>query len=331
MFFDEVIELVDEQYGLAADHQLIDLVPDPAERADTVRALGLRRITSRVRGRPVHGTGPGHGRELTLRVLDSGRNAVLWGKTAVAWWGLQRFRLTPVHVARRRVGTRPPVGATLHQLVSLDPRDVTSHRGVPIVRPEAAVLWLAGMWTHRLPGGAEAAFARLETVLDDAWREGLIDGEYLHALARRSGGKGRSGIVAMRRALETRPPDYLPPGSGTEARFEEVLPYEVRRRLRRQVRIADSADLIGIVDYECTEWPLVVEINGEQWHTSRSDRARDERRYADLLASGRSVLVLWQYDVWHEPQRVREILTRLLKCPDRAPTLHRPTPAPWML
>ncbi len=210
------------------------------------------------------------------------------------------------------------------------PSELTDLLGIPVARPELAIRWLAGAWTHRWPGHPEVVDERLGRTLDHAWREGLIDGRYLHELAARTGGRGRSGIVALRRALETRPPDYLPSGSGAEDRFEEVIRSQDLGRLRRQVSVYDEAP-IGVVDYEASCWPLVVEINGEQWHTADVDRRADERRYARLLRLGYSVLVLWQYDVWHEPALVRGATGRLLDRRDPRPRLHRPTPAPWEL
>lgn len=263
-------------------------------------------------------------------MLDAGPLGWLWSKTAATWWGLGRWRLTPVHVGRPRNSSRPPQGAQLHELRHVDPRDVTDHHGIPIARPERVLRWLAGALTHRWPTRPDIAYDRLARTVDHAWREGLVDGRYLHELAERTGGKGRSGIVVLREVLASRPPDYLPAGSGAEERFEALLPAEVRAQLRRQVSVYDHCP-IGVLDYEARRWPLAIEINGEQWHTAFADREADRRRYERLLALGYSVLVLWQYDVWHDAGSVRAVVEHLLAHPDPVPTLHRPTPAPWEL
>lgn len=323
-----VTELLGNQYELIAHHQLRRLVPDPLERSELRIRLGLEPLTTRVLSRPVHESGPG--RRLLTEVLDAGPGAVLWGKTAATWWGFGRFRLSPIHVGRPRSNSRPPQRAQLHNVRHLDPRDVTEHQGIPIIRPERTIAWLAAMWTHQWSGRPDIAADKLARSLDHAWREELIDGRYLHELAERSGGRGRSGIVALRTALETRPPGYLPTGSGAESRFEEILPWTALTQLRRQVAVYDHSP-IGVVDYEAVPWPLVVEINGEQWHSTWTDRQHDEARYARLLDKGYSVLVLWQYDVWHDVDLVRDTVRTLLATRDLTPTLHRPTPAPWDL
>lgn len=324
----DVTELLGRQFRLISHHQLRQLVPDPLERRELRNRLDLQPLTSRVLGQPVYEPGPG--RRLMTEVLDAGPAAVLWGKTSVTWWGFGRFRLSPIHVGRRRCNSRPPLHAQLHNVRHLDPRDVTEHQGIPIIRPERAIAWLAAMWTHRWSGRPDIVADKLAKTLDHAWREELIDGRYLHELAERSGGRGRSGIVALRKVLETRPPDYLPTGSGAESRFEEILPAGTLADLRRQVSVYDHSP-IGVVDFEAVPWPLVIEINGEQWHSSWTDRQDDDRRYTRLLAKGYSVLVLWQYDVWHDAAVVQDAVTRLLAVPDPTPTLHRPTLAPWDL
>ncbi|MGK2929239.1 MAG: hypothetical protein ACSLFO_06635 [Acidimicrobiales bacterium] len=197
---------------------------------------------------------------------------------------------------------------------------------MPISRPEATVLWLAGMLTHRF--GHEVAFPRTEVVLDHAWRQRLIHGQYIHDLADRCGGRGRSGIVVLRQALETRPPDYQPAGSRLEERFESNLTSRVRDDLERQVTV-DVEPVIRTVDYRARNWPLIVEINGETFHTSLTDRSADSERYEHFLSNGFSVAVFWEYDIWHDSSTVRWALDRIHRHPDAVPTLHRPTKAPW--
>lgn len=100
------------------------------------------------------------------------------------------------------------------------------------------------------------------------------------------------------------------------------------RFLRRQVTI-DASPVIRTVDYRVDDRPLIVEINGKAWHTSLTDRAADRERYERCKSLGFSVVVYWEYDVWHDAATVRRTLDGILEQPDRMPTLHRPTPAPW--
>jgi len=319
-----VLDLLRTQAGLVGRHQIRTVVPEQRTRRWVYHHPDLSAITPRVLR---HRASPSTPEQRLLQaVLDAGPGAVLWGKTGATWWGFGRDRLRPAHVAVPRARKNAVTSGQLHVVSNLHERDLTHHLDVPVARPELVVLWLAGAWTHRF--GHEIALDRTRKVLDQAWRQRLIDGRYIHELAGRSGGRGRSGIVVFRQALETRPPDYQPAGSRLEERFEELLPDSLRRRLRRQVTV-DAEPVIRTVDYRVEGLPLIVEINGEAWHSSLTDRAADDERYARLLALGFSVVVFWEYDIWHDAASVRSAMGRLTARPDDRPTLHRPTPAPW--
>lgn len=321
---DHLLELFRRQWGLTARFQLRQAEPSEARWRRIRRHPEIELATPRVlRHRAAPWTPE---QELLVAVLDAGPEAVLWGKSAACQWGFGRFPRLPAHVATLRRGSRASHMGQIHRLRSLEDRDTTQVDAIPIARPEVIVLWLAGMWTHRL--GHDLAAARTAVALDQAWRQRLIDGVFIHDLAARSGGFGRSGIVVLRDILESRPPDYQPAGSHLEERFEDVVPSTVRRELRRQVTV-DIEDAVRIVDYRLDCWPLVVEINGEAFHSSLTDREADERRYARLLELGYSVVVFWEYDIWNDPMTVRDTMLHLLWNPDLEPTLHRPTRAPW--
>lgn len=259
-------------------------------------------------------------------VLDAGPAAQLWGKSGATLFGFGRHRLLPAHVAVPRGRELPTSVGQLHVISHLEARDRTRHLDIPVARPEVVLLWLAGALTHRF--GHEIALQRTAVTVDQAWRQRLVDGRFIHDLASRSGGRGRSGIVVLRRILEERPPDYQPAGSRLEERFEELVSPAVARRLRRQVTV-DVQPVVRTTDYRVDERPLVVEINGEAWHTSLTDRAADEERYRRFLALGLSVVVFWEYDIWHDARSVRRAMDRICATPDLEPTVHRPTPAPW--
>ena len=129
-------------------------------------------------------------------------------------------------------------------------------------------------------------------------------------------------------ALRTRPPDYTPAGSALEERFESTLPSELRSRLRRQVGVGAEDGSIGIVDYRHRLRPLILEINGEAIHASITARNADGARDAALVQAGFEVMVVWEYDVFHQPHRVVDAL-RAVEAGPVEPRLIRPTRAPW--
>jgi very-short-patch-repair endonuclease len=317
-----VLDLLRRQRGALADRQLLAL--EPPDRRRVRRHPELVQVSSRTwRHLAVP---PSAEQRLILSVLDAGADAALWGKSGASHWGFSRYRRLPAHVGVTRTRLRGPRLAQVHRIRDLDPHDIVTHLDVPTCRPERIILWLAGMMTHRL--GHEVALERMKVILDQAWRQRLIDGHAIHALAECAGGKGRSGIVVLRQLLEERPPDYQPAGSRLEERFEESLTTEVRRQLVRQVTV-DAEVVIRTVDYKLKAWPLIAEINSEVFHSSFADRTADAERYDRLLDMGYSVVVWWEYDVWNDPGTIRRYMDHLLRNPDPEPTLHRPTKAPW--
>lgn len=326
MLPEEIVGLLRRQYGLLAMWQL-RVLPLAERRRVLERRPDLERVSpSLLRHRIVPRS---REQDLLAAVLDAGPEAVLWGKSAAALWGFGRFRSATPHVgAPRRVRRDRQLGQ-VHLLRNFDPAGSTSHLDIPISRPEETVLWLAGMWTHRWgPRGLERAVARTGSTLDHAWRLRLIDGRRLHRLAERSGGRGRSGIVVLREVLASRPPDHRPAGSALEERFESVLPPGLRARLERQVRVGSGESAIGVVDYRHRLRPLVVEINGEAVHVAITAREADAQRYAALVDAGYEVMVVWEYDVFHQPQLIVRALADVEAGPVR-PRVIRPTRAPW--
>ncbi|MFP5321189.1 MAG: DUF559 domain-containing protein [Acidimicrobiia bacterium] len=325
MLPDPVVHLLRRQRGLLATRQLRDL-PASERRRVLEHEPDLERLTPRVlRHRVVERSREQH---LLASVLDAGEGAGLWGKSGAAFWGFGRFRSARPHVGVPRTVVRGDRLGQIHLLRHLEPTSMTSHDDIPIGRPEEIVLWLAGMWTHRWgPSGLDLAVLRTGASLDHAWRNRLIDGRRIHALCERSGGRGRSGIVVLREVLRTRPPDYKPAGSALEDRFESTLPLDLRGRLERQVAVGDDA-LIGVVDYRHRRRPLIVEINGEAVHASITARTADADRYAGLVAAGYEVMVVWEYDVFHQPHRIVTALREVEASPFE-PRVIRPTRAPW--
>lgn len=324
MLPEEIFDLLRRQHGLVADRQVCEIARNPAARRRIHRDPDLERVGPRVARH--RATTPTVEQGLMHAVLDAGPDGALWSKTGAALWGFGPFRLTPAHVALRRgSGGKGERIAQIHTVRDLEDSSITTASDLPVARPEETVLWLCGMWTHRL--GHELAEARMKRTLDQAWRDELIDGEVIHELAARSGGRGRSGIVVLRSLLETRPPDYQPSGSGLEDRFEEIVPAEVLDVLDRQVTV-DGERKIRVVDYRCRAWPLIAEINGFG-HSSFTEREDDEERYERVLELGFSVVVWWAHDIWHDQLTVRDTMLHLIRNPDPVPTLHRPTPAPW--
>lgn len=93
------------------------------------------------------------------------------------------------------------------------PAHVKLIRSVPVTSPARTVFDLAGS-LH--PG-------RAERLLDWMWNERLLDGRTLDRTVAELAARGRRGSTLMRELAADRGPDYVPPASGLERRFIQIL------------------------------------------------------------------------------------------------------------
>ena len=230
-------------------------------------------------------------------VLDAPGSAFLSHRSAAAWWGLPGFKLKlPIEVLIPWQGTtRRTRLAVVHYHRALPAEHLTSLGGIPIVSPTLLMFLLAG---SENPG-------RTERALDNGLSMRLLTIRGFHNLLGQLRASGRNGITVARRLAADRPMNYVAPQSGLEARVER-LARDVDVQVRRQVDAGDSEGWIGRVDFEVVGSSGVIEVLSERYHTSHLDRMADAERFARLEASGRRLLVLWDHDVWSNPDTVRQ-------------------------
>ena len=77
-------------------------------------------------------------------------------------------------------------------------------------------------------------------MVDNAWSARLVSGVTMHGMLDEVAQRGRPGINVMRQVLAKRGPDYVPPASNLEARFDKVLTDGGLPPMRRQVNVGDS-------------------------------------------------------------------------------------------
>lgn len=227
-------------------------------------------------------------------VLDGGPGAVLALGSGVAHWGVPGFALAPHHVLRTRAGRQRhrPLGV-LHTTTNLPAHHVTTLEGIPITRPERTVADLAG----RLHPD------RLERLVDAAWTRRLVSYGSLVALVDELRPMRRRGVRVLDEILSVRPADYRPPESGLEARVQELLRKAGIGDFERQVDLGDEF-WIGRVDFFSPRRQLVLEVNGDRFHTSPVDVERDRVRVDRLRAAGVGVISVPEFDIWHRPQAI---------------------------
>ena len=238
-------------------------------------------------------------------VLDAGPGAAASHQTAAAMWQLPGFAIEPIEVVGRRSRARRTARAdvVVHEPKLLLPHHVVELDGVAVTTPSRVLFDLAGSpFVHP---------KRLERVLDTAWSRNLVSHASLSRMLDDLACRGRPGISLMRDIMAVRPPDHRPPGSSTEARFQELAAQCGLRRFERQRDMGDDDGWIGRVDFVDTERRLVVEVLDALFHGSLTDQHNDRKRWDRLAAAGVAVEVVDGFDLFHRPERVRTRLQRL--------------------
>jgi very-short-patch-repair endonuclease len=277
----QIARLADRQHGVVATWQLLALgltYQDIHYRAKNGRlhrihrgvyAVGYRKLTR-------------HGHWMAA-VLAYGPDAVLSHRSAAALWGIGpgfwKIEVTTPHGKPSRKGTRAHVGA-------LHPEDITAHDGIPVTSVSRTIVDLAAHRDHD----------QLTRLVEDADRRQWLDGR------------------ALDRAIERRP------HAAGSRRLKRVLatyrgPADTRSKLERDFRalIANNglpepqynALVAGLtVDVYWPRWKLVVELDGEPYHSSPRSFETDRIRDATLQKHDLRVLRVTGERLDNEPEAV---------------------------
>jgi phage tail protein X len=292
--------LFESQHGLATTEQLLAAGLTKHHIRRLIDYGRLTRVSPRLLRLP--GSPPSEPQKVLAAVLDAGPGTALSHTSALAWWQVPGFAVAPLHVTHARDGVHRPrrLAAFVHD-VSLLPEDhVLVLNGVPVVSPARALFDVAGL--RSVPP------RRVERAVDNAWSCRLVSGRTLQAMFTALAARGRPGIATMRKILDSRGADYVPPASGLEHRVEQILRDRDQPTLRRQVDSGDESGWIGRIDFADDQVPFRLEVQSERFHSSLLDRHSDRDRLARLTAAGFVVATVTDFDVWHRPARVVEVV-----------------------
>jgi very-short-patch-repair endonuclease len=210
-------------------------------------------------------------------VLACGRGAVISHHSAAgSVWRMLDVRFEPIDVTIPRSNRRRP-GLLVHRSRILAPEDRRVVRGIPVTSPERTLIDLAETADDR----------ELERAYDEALTQRLMTTASFTAAVQRA--RGRRGTRRINRLV----------GRDTEP---AITRSEAERRLLELTRAAGlpaarTNVAIGgyTVDFEWRAQRLIVEVDGHQFHSTRSAFERDRRRDAGLTAAGyRVARVTWR-------------------------------------
>jgi len=244
-----------------------ELLAGGMSRSAISRRLRSGALTLRYPG--VYSYGPGELSRDTAwmaALLACGDGAVLNQLSAAAIFDVSRWPETAPHVLVPR-RHRPVKGIRIQHCVGLDPRDVTTSRGIPVTTTARMFLDLGAVLTpHQLCWVInEAAFRRLFSRTSTL---GVLERAGRH-----------KGIATLRRALAL----YIAGSAGTRSRYEDAF----LERVEPEPLV--NMELLGYeVDFHWPDRRLVVEVDGNHGRPRdiRVDGARDRM----LKAAGWTVL-----------------------------------------
>ncbi len=225
-------------------------------------------------------------------VKACGPGTVLSHFAAAGLLGLVRWDDRWPEVTVTSAGTRRQEGLRVHRTQTLDPPDVTRHRGIPVTSPARTLLDLAAVLPYRPLRRAVREAQALKLVSLNQ----LTD--VLTRLGPRRGTRNFAQILSTgaqptRTELEDAVLDLLLAGG--------LEPPDVN------VPIIIAGRLI-VPDFRWPRQHLIVEADGAAWHDHRLAREDDAERQALLEAHGERVMrVTWQQAVARRPQTLARI------------------------
>ncbi len=252
------------------------------------RAGRLEWVTKRVLVFP--GSPATDEQEAMVAVLDAGPGAVLSHTSALALWNVPGFQLRPLHVLQprggiRRVGTK----AKLHTSRNLPPHHIKVLGGIPVTSPTRTLFDVA----------PRMGPAQLGSIVDKVWSRRLTSGSLLHSMYAEIERPGLQ-LASMKAVLAARGPDYMPPESNVERRYNSLIEDDGQPPLRRQANAFGEEGWLGRLDYVDDLAMAVFLIDGDAFHRSLIDAAADARQDEALRAAGYDVTRFPEHRVWYD-------------------------------
>lgn len=279
-----VAELALRQHGVVARFQLLALGIGAGAIDYWIANCRLHRLH-----RGVYAVGHAnlslHGR-WHAAVLACGPGAVISHRDAAHLHGFRKSARSTIDVTGLGRSRHHRPGITVHRVRFLHADDITSADGIPVTTVARALLDLAEVLNAR----------QFRRAFEDAQRHELFDVAAVQAVCARA--RGRRGLKPLNALLN----EWLPPAaSRTEI---EHLFADICRDHGVPVPIMNASLLRYEVDAFWPEKRVVVELDGYEFHRTRSDLERDHARHVALEVAGYRVLRFTFARITREPALV---------------------------
>ena len=235
----------------------------------------------------------------TAALLACGPMAMLAGHSATTLWTLRPGTARPIHilVPDEHFGTRGLDGVIVHRSRILEPRDIRTHRDLPVTSPARTVLDVAATLPDR----------DLGYIVNEGLTRGLLTEADIYEILRRAGRHPGRHTLTNLMANWT--------GTLTESQAQRQL-LELIREAGLPLPESEVPLLEYRVDMLWRDLNLVVEVDGYGAHGTRSAFERDRRRDARLKTAGFTVIRFTAREIEHDPLAVIAQLAQTINALD---------------
>jgi predicted transcriptional regulator of viral defense system len=231
--------------------------------------------------------------------LAAGEGAALSHLSLAQLHGISRFRSPLIAVLsprRRRLN-----GVQVHRYRSLDPRDLTTHKGIPVTTVHRMQVDLTDVLT---------SYQLANVIHQAAYKGRYVEPATRDSMARAN---GRHNLHVLDKAIAL----YNSGSAGTRSGAEDTF-----LTLVSQEPLVNT-DLHGFeVDFHWPELKLAVEIDGPH-HGRPPTRKDDARKDHALRAAGYELLRFTDEDVYQRPERMKEALSARRPTPSNSSATRR--------
>lgn len=240
-----------------------------------------------------------HGRWMAA-VLACGDGALLSHASGAALRGLRQTAAVLIDVTIPRPSPISRPGIRIHRHPGLRAADIDVVEGIPVTSVSRTLLDLASFLRE----------PQLERACDQAVIKDDFDMREMEDLLKRS--RGRRGVARLRNVLSRGDLGEDVPASGLEVRYRDLctqagLP---KPEINRHILLGDEYHK---VDFLWRKERVVIETDGNRYHSTGWQRARDERRDQLLEKHGYRRARIPEEAIADDPEQAVAQATSLLR------------------
>ncbi len=292
-----IASIAGDQYGVFTRRQALTAGLKASSIADRTEAGTYDRLFPGVYG--IAGSSRGWHRSVISAVLAGSQPAAASHRTAAYLWGMTDRRPSEIEIVSRRHLRVKRKNYIVRESKDLLTTDVVHVDGIPTTSAVRTIVDL----------GASAPPWTVEKCLDTALRKELFTTWEVHRFVARVAKRGRNGIGTIRPLLDERLTWVGHTESDLEDLFRRVISSTSHPMPMTQYELVEpSGRFVGRFDFAYVEQKVLIETDGERFHTDSVSFQRDREKQNRAHALGWTVYRFTWRQLVDEPYAVRAII-----------------------